>query len=68
MAETVELAIEGMSCSHCEQAVKKALEALPGVRTAVVSAAQGRAVVAVEPGFDRDEAAAAIERAGYRLK
>ena len=67
--ETVELAVEGMTCHHCEQAVKRALEALPGVKSAEVSAAKGKAVVKAEPGrFDRSAAAKAIEEAGYTLR
>jgi copper chaperone len=68
MAETVELKIEGMSCGHCEQAVKKALEGVPGVRSATVSAAKGRATVEVEPGrSDRAAMARAVVQAGYRV-
>jgi Cu2+-exporting ATPase len=70
VSETVELAIEGMSCGHCEKAVKKALEALPGVEEATASAAQGKAVLKVAPGvkLDRQTLARAVEEAGYRLK
>ena len=37
--------IEGMMCPHCEATVKKALEALSGVESAVVSHVSGTAVV-----------------------
>lgn len=37
--------IEGMMCAHCEATVKKALEALDGVESAVVSHEAGTAVV-----------------------
>jgi copper chaperone CopZ len=68
-SETVELQVEGMTCAHCEQAVKRALEALPGVQEARASAAQGTATVKVEPGkADRAAMARAIQEAGYRLK
>ena len=39
------LKIEGMMCPHCEARVKKALEALDGVESAVVSHETGTAVV-----------------------
>jgi copper chaperone len=67
--ETVELRVEGMTCGHCERAVKQALEALPGVKGATVSAAEGKATVKVEPG-KADVAAMrkAVEEAGYRVK
>jgi copper chaperone len=29
----IELKVEGMTCGHCEQAVRKALAAVPGVTT-----------------------------------
>lgn len=42
---TKTITIEGMMCGHCEAAVKKALEALPGVAAADVSHEKGTAVV-----------------------
>lgn len=40
-----ELKIDGMTCGHCVAAVKKALEAVPGVESAEVSLTPGRAAV-----------------------
>lgn len=40
-----ELKIEGMSCSHCSAAVKRALEGVDGVTTAEVDLQAGRATV-----------------------
>lgn len=34
--EKVELKVEGMSCSHCENAIKKAVGALDGVSSVTV--------------------------------
>ncbi|ABI55678.1 heavy-metal-associated domain-containing protein [Alkalilimnicola ehrlichii MLHE-1] len=61
----MKLKVEGMSCGHCEKAVREALAAVPGVEGVVrVSAAEGeaeisgqaepRALVAAldEQGFD----------------
>jgi len=42
---TIKLRVDGMSCEHCVQAVKKALEGVPGVRSARVSLEQGLAEV-----------------------
>ena len=39
------LKVEGMSCPMCEKHVRKALEALDGVESAVVSHVSGTAVV-----------------------
>ena len=59
------LHIEGMSCGHCLNAVKRALAELPGVQ--VDSIKMGRADVwyderAVEPSHIE----AAVSEAGYR--
>jgi copper chaperone len=39
------LKIDGMTCGHCVAAVKKALEGTPGVESADVVLAEGRATV-----------------------
>ena len=51
----VTVKIEGMMCAHCEASVKKALEALPFVDSAVVSHDAGTAVLTL--GGEMDEAA-----------
>ncbi|MDR1736390.1 MAG: cation transporter, partial [Oscillospiraceae bacterium] len=43
---TTTLTVRGMSCAHCENAVKKALSALDGVTSVNVSLASGTAEVA----------------------
>ena len=65
--QTVEktLQIEGMMCEHCEATVKKALEGVPGVQEATPSAAQGTAVVRMDPGTPEEALAKAVEGVGY---
>ncbi len=46
--------IEGMMCGHCEATMKKALEAVDGVETAVVSHEKGTAVVTLTKDIDTD--------------
>ena len=59
--------VRGMSCNHCVMAVRKALEATPGVERVVeVSLERGEAVVEGRP--DLDAVVAAIEREGYRAE
>lgn len=59
------LHIEGMSCSHCVQAVNRALTAVPGVE--VESVRIGRADVRYDERSTSPEAlAAAVSEAGYR--
>jgi P-type Cu+ transporter len=59
----VRLAVRGMSCGSCEVAVRAALEAVPGVRSAEVSAAAGAAVV-IAPGVAPDALLGALAAAG----
>lgn len=58
--------VEGMMCPKCEARTKKALEAVAGVESAVVSHTAGTAVVT---GAALDPAAlkAAVEGAGYHV-
>ena len=59
--------VRGMSCNHCVMAVRKALEATPGVERVVeVSLERGEAVVEGRP--DPKAVVAAIEREGYRAE
>ena len=62
--ETVLYSVPGMSCGHCEAAVKEEISALPGVEEVVVDLDSKRVEVS---GSDLDDAAirAAIEEAGY---
>lgn len=59
------LHIEGMSCSHCLNAVNKTLAGLAGVR--VDSVQMGRAAVRYDEAVTSAEAiAAAVSDAGYQ--
>ncbi|GGJ35607.1 CopZ family metallochaperone [Deinococcus roseus] len=60
---TVELNISGMSCGHCEKAVKKALQNVTGVEKAEVNLAQGTATVEGTP--DLQSLIAAVTEEGY---
>ena len=61
---TVTLHIEGMSCSHCLNAVNKALGAVPGAQ--IESVQIGRAVITTVPeGPSALDLASAVTRAGY---
>ncbi len=60
-----QLKITGMTCEACAAHVKKALENVPGVRSAEVSYAQGNAQVAVDAGTAPEALIAAVTQAGY---
>jgi len=65
-ADQCTLDVTGMDCASCVAHVDKAARALPGVRSAQVNLARGRAVVEFDPGQVRpDQIASAITRAGY---
>lgn len=65
MKETVK--IEGMMCSHCEMAVKKALEALDGVEKAEVSHVTGTAVLTMVKAVPEAEIKKAVEDKDYKF-
>ena len=64
--QNITLAISGMSCGHCLNAVNRALAGLDGVE--VKSVQMGRADLRVRDGNSTDLATAAISRAGYRVE
>ena len=63
---TKTMKIEGMMCAHCEATVKKALEAIDGVESAVVSHTAGTAVVTAGNVSD-DALKAAVVDKGYEV-
>ena len=65
MSKTIH--IEGMMCGHCEATVKKALEALDGVTSAVVSHEAGTAVVTLSRDVADADLKAAVEAKDYTV-
>ena len=63
----VVIKIEGMMCGHCEAHVKKALEAIDGVQSAVVSHEKGNAVVSMTKAVDNEALYSAVENEGYKV-
>ncbi len=64
MVKTIK--IEGMMCGHCEASVKKALEAVEGVKSAEVSHSAGTAVVTFENVSD-EVLKKAVEEKDYKV-
>ncbi|WP_437657548.1 CopZ family metallochaperone [Sorangium sp. So ce1182] len=61
------LAVEGMTCNHCVQAVSKALAKVPGVtRVSEVSLERGEAIV--EGSAAAEALVAAVAEAGYEAR
>lgn len=66
--EKLTLNVEGMTCSHCEARVTKALSEVNGVKSAVVSLDEGTATVEFEKGQVTEDALIdAVEEAGYEV-
>lgn len=63
MTKTV--SIQGMMCPHCEARVKKALEAVEGVVSAVTSHEKANAVLELSGNVSEEALRKAVEDAGY---
>ncbi len=59
--------IEGMMCGHCEARVKKVLEALPEVDSAVVSHSAGIAVLSLNAEVSNEALKKLIEDQDYKV-
>ncbi|MBP5161602.1 MAG: HAD-IC family P-type ATPase, partial [Spirochaetales bacterium] len=65
---TKKMDIDGMMCPHCEARVKKALEAVEGVREAVVSHESASAVLTLDADVSDADLTKAVTDAGYEVK
>jgi len=65
--DLVTLRIDGMMCAHCEAAVKKALESVPGVACANASYTDGTATVRLSGPADRQRMKQAVEDEDYTV-
>lgn len=64
--ETTTIAVEGMTCGHCQKRVADALRAVKGVKSVEVSLEKKSAEVSFVPGkTDRAQLVQAVEAAGY---
>lgn len=57
--------VTGMSCGHCETAVRAEVSEIPGVKDIDVSAQTGLLVVTAEQPLEDSEVVAAVDEAGY---
>ena len=65
----INLTVNGMSCSHCENSVKKAVGALDGVDSVKVDLTNKKVSVEYDPGkVNPDTIAQAIEDQGYDVE
>jgi copper chaperone CopZ len=64
MSDTLTLSVPGMTCGHCEAAVKQEVGGVPGVASVAVDL-ETKDVVVAGNGLDRDAIVAAIDEAGF---
>jgi copper chaperone CopZ len=65
-AETVTLAVTGMSCGGCAERISRVLERLPGVAVLAADHQHGTIAVQLESGHTTlDELQGRIEQLGY---
>lgn len=62
---TTEYAVTGMTCGHCEQAVRTEVGQISGVESVDVSAETGRLVVTSAGDLADADVVAAVDEAGY---
>lgn len=67
---TTEYQVTGMTCAHCEGAIRSEIEQIDRVASIDVSAATGRLAVTTTGEGSVDDAAvlAAVEEAGYEAR
>ncbi|WTF02096.1 heavy-metal-associated domain-containing protein [Streptomyces sp. NBC_01613] len=64
---TTEYSVSGMTCSHCENAVKQEVSALESVVDVQVDIPTGRLTVTSATPLDDTQVREAIDEAGYEL-
>lgn len=57
--------VTGMSCGHCETAIRAEVSEIPGVTGIEVSATTGRLAVTTDNPVDDAAVLAAVDEAGY---
>jgi len=64
---TIDLTIEGMTCTGCENTICSNLEKLPGVKSVTASHTGGNAIIEFEPGkVDTIKMKETVDGLGYK--
>ena len=66
-AVTTVYQVKGMTCGHCEGAVREEISELPGVTSVQATAATGQVTVVSATPLDEEAVRAAVDEAGYEL-
>lgn len=65
---TVNLSVKGMTCTGCENTVKKGVSEIPGVLDVSASFQEGRATVKFDTTLtDKEQISEAIAKSGYEV-
>lgn len=60
--------VTGMSCGHCETAVRAELSEIPGISEVDISATTGRLTITTDGPVDDAVVIAAVDEAGYEAE
>lgn len=60
-----EYQVTGMSCAHCEAAIRSEVGQIDGIESIEVSAGTGRLVITSATDIAADRVLAAVDEAGY---
>lgn len=63
--DEMKITVNGMMCGHCEAHVKKALEAIEGIESAVANHEENLVTISTAQNVDEALIKAAVEEAGY---
>ena len=63
--KTIQLDISGMTCDNCARTVERAMQSVPGARSASATYPAGRGEAEVEDAVSGRDLVGAVERAGY---
>ena len=66
-AVTTAYKVTGMTCGHCENAIREELSELAGVQEVSASAKDGRVTISSTTTLDDEAVRAAVDEAGYEL-
>jgi len=67
--QTITLNVDGMTCSNCEKAIKRAVHELDGIGNVTVDLDAKAVTVVYEPdSLTPDQIKSAIEGVGYEVK
>jgi copper chaperone len=68
MSTTTTITVDGMTCGHCEAAVKSEVGKLEGVTDVAVDLASGQVTIVADTAPDPSSLRAAVEEAGYEVR